>query len=102
MDLLNDEYPLYEENPQHPCTEEYYNYISDQKETVQKIRDLTKRRPKKKKNLQSDEWEVYYSDDLWYLWCIMNEYITSNNLPFMERTKYSDFVNIVYRNSSKR
>ena len=50
-----------------------------------------------------DEWNIHHSDDLWYLWCTVNEYISINNLPFLDKPKfdYPAFCEFIYNNSSK-
>ena len=89
MDILNDHYPYY------PYINE--NEYSDEDEYIKEIFDL-KRLP------HIDEWNIHHSDDLWYLWCTVKEYISINHLPFLDNPKfdYPAFCDIIYKNSTKR
>jgi hypothetical protein len=94
MDTLNDYYPMY---PYLPDSDEY---SSDQEQDVKNIIDTLTSGNKKRLPL-IDEWNIYHSDNLWYLWCIVNEYISNNNLPFLDKIDYPKFCEIIYTNSSK-
>jgi len=117
MDLLNDEYPLY---PIHSDNE----YVSDsEKELIEEYIDNVEKSNYKKlnhpKNITStitttqkksngskligyDVWYTHYSDDLWYFWCMCNEFTVFNMLPFLERMDYPSFCKFCYNNSNTK
>jgi len=98
MDLLNDHYPLYND-PDTDYSESDNEYYNQQKQTALEIQNLIKPH---KKLLLVDEWNIIHSDELWYLWCNIQETISINNSPLLDRVNYASFCEWVYRNSSKR
>ena len=75
MDILNDYYPLYPENPEKASDSE----ISENNEYIAKLDSINNSR-KRKKNLNVDDFCLKYSDDLWYLWCIISDYTKNGNI----------------------
>ena len=49
-----------------------------------------------------DDWCCLYSDDLWYLWCRIQE-ITNvySKMPIMDTMTYPEFCSVCYEHSSK-
>ena len=92
MDLLNDYYPLCQANPD---TSELSD--SELSEREEYIRTLTKRSGNRK--LTFDDWNIKYSDDLWYMWCNLKEYTEGTKL--LNKMEYHSFCSMVYENSSK-
>lgn len=92
MDTLNDYYPLYPDNPAHEGLseselEENHNYI-------EKIKD-------RKKPIHFDDFCMLHSDDLWYLWCIINEFTQTNVSTLLNKMDYPSFCDMCYKNSSR-
>ena len=85
MDLLNDLYPLYPENPD---PEKY-----TEQEQEQHFR--------RNKQLTFDDYCAVYSDDLWYLWCIIQEFRESSNKSILDNLDYATFCSVCYSNCSK-
>ena len=94
MDTLNDRYPLYPNNPD----KEGYTEV-DLEETNNYANNLNA--SKRKRPFHYDEWQLKYSDDLWYLWCILNESIDTNSLNILDIMDFSSFCTMCYENSSK-
>ena len=92
MDTLNDYYPLYPPNPEN-------EYISQQEyeERCDYIEGLNKR----KITLNYDDWYLKYTDDLWYLWCIINEFTSVNVTPLLCNMEYDSFCSMCYENSQR-
>ena len=92
MDTLNDYYPLYPGNPE-------YEDMSRQEyeERMEYIENLNKR----KSTLEYDDWQVKYSSDLWYLWCIINEFTDTNISPLLCYMSFDHFCNMCYENSQQ-
>ena len=92
MDLLNDYYPLYPPNPEYEgmSNEEY-------EERMDYIEGLNKR----KADLHYDDWYLKYSEDLWYLWCIINEHTSTNLSPLLCNMEYAHFSTMCFENSQK-
>ena len=94
MDTLNDYYPLYPQNPSRDNLtgvdlEEYNNNINHLSGIV------------RKKPFYFDDWNLKYSDNLWYLWCILNEFIDNASLNLLDKMQFSDFCVMCFENSSK-
>lgn len=83
MDILNEYYPLYPPNP-------------DREYSDGEIEDSSKRR----RYLHYEDWYEKYSDDLWYLWCIINEYTDTNSSILLCNMEHSEFCHMCYNNSS--
>ena len=94
MDILNDYYPLYPENPNKASDSE----ISENNEYISKL-DSINNSKKRKKNLKFDDFCLKYSDDLWYLWCIISEFTNNGNI--LANMEYSSFCSMCYENSVK-
>ena len=93
MDILNDYYPLYPENPDtKDLSESDIEYVN----TLNVLNGSRKR----KKVMNPDEWNAVHSDDLWYLWCVINEYTTTNNCGLLNLMNFSTFCDTCYLNSS--
>ena len=84
MDKFNEIYPLYPDNPD--------TSDSDLDEHLDKIIEIKKRETG---IFNEYEWKYYHSDDMWYLWCTMNEFTAQNGLCFFDRLTYSQFCEIV-------
>jgi hypothetical protein len=101
MDILNDKYPLYEEylSQDFSDSDSDHEFNHKQKQTAIEIQNLIK---PNKKLLLVDEWNIIHSDDLWYLWCVIQETIYINNSPLLDRVDYPTYCEWVYRNSTKK
>jgi hypothetical protein len=95
MDLLNDYYPLYPEKPDNDSSE------SDAVENQEHIHrlDAINARKKRKRVLSIDDYCLKYGDDIWYIWCIIQDYSQTVNL--FDRVNYGQFCQICYENSTK-
>lgn len=94
MDTLNDYYPIY---PQNPENEELSD--SDLSEKEQYIRTLTGINGNKK--LTFDDWSIKYSDDTWYMWCMIKGYAESGCMRLLNTMDYGSFCSMVYEGSTK-
>ncbi len=92
MDLLNDYYPLYPPNP------DRYGLSETELAEEQEYREFLNNR---KANLHYDDWCVKYSDDLWYLWCMIDEFTYTNLSPLLNNMRYYDFCDMCFKNSTK-
>jgi hypothetical protein len=90
MDILNDYYPL------HPKNNE--NSDSEDEVYIQKL-DKINNEKKRKKMLTIDDFCIKYSDDMWYIWCIIKDYTYSSQ--FLDKLDYPGFCSMCYDNSSK-
>jgi hypothetical protein len=70
MDVLNDYYPLHPPNPDHSLSD---SEISENNEHISKLDNINLNR-KRKKHITFDDFCIKYSDDLWYIWCIIKDY----------------------------
>lgn len=100
MDLLNDQYPLFNEDTLDDNNSDESSDYLEKKNIATEIQKLIK--SKSNKFLKFDEWNIIYSDELWYLWCTVQETISINNSPFLDRIEYTAFCNWIYKNSSKK
>jgi hypothetical protein len=94
MDVLNEYYPLYPENPDAVSTsesEENGNYI-DRLDTI----NVNKKR---KKILVFDDFCLKYNDEMWYIWCIINDYSIRSNV--LNKLDFATFCDICYQNSTQ-
>ena len=96
MDILNDYYPLVPENPQLEGLSD--SEISENNEYIAKL-DSINNGKKRKKNLTIDDFCLKYSDDLWYLWCIIKDFTQNGNI--LASMDYSSFCSMCYTNSVK-
>jgi len=94
MDILNDYYPLHPENPEQRTESEE----SENDEYIKTLDHLNQSR-KRKKLLTSDDFCLKYSDEMWYIWCIIKDYSINSNL--LDRLDYASFCLICYENSTK-
>jgi len=99
MDILENFYPLYQENP-NPSSSKSETSESDFEET--KI--IYSKKPKSKSRIAGnyDNWCVKHSDNLWYFWCMCKEHLDMNCLPFMDSIDYADFTLFCYKNSMRK
>jgi len=98
MDILNDYYPLYPENPETAQLSE--SEQSENNEYIQKLDNINGQR-KRKKNLTFDDFCLKNSDDIWYLWCIINEFTENNSTPLLDKMDYCSFCTMCYNNSTR-
>jgi hypothetical protein len=70
---------------------------SDLSEREEYINNLTNLR----RRLTFDEWSLVYSEDLWYMWCMLKEYTTYNTIPVFENMDYGSFCHIAYEKSPR-
>jgi hypothetical protein len=91
MDILNDYYPLYPYNPDTANLSD-----SELSEREEYINTLTNSR----RRLTFDDWCLVYSDELWYMWCMLKEHTTYNILPIFNRMDYGSFCHMAYENST--
>jgi hypothetical protein len=98
MDTLNDYYPLYPPNPETCSLSE-----SEISENLQHLTELERinERKKRKRAMVYDDFMLKYSDDLWYLWCIIREFTDTNYSTLLDRMDYPSFCNMCYENSTK-
>ena len=96
MDIFNDLYPLYPPNP-------LYDGLSKQEidEHHEYLEKLEEHGYKRRVNLVYDDWYEKYSDDLWYLWCIINEFTNVNVSPILCKMEYYNFCTMCYENSTQ-
>ena len=96
MDRFNEIYPLYPDNPEFEgmSDAEY----SDDIDYINTLTDLNDRR-KRKKEYNFDDWCMIYADDLWYIWCIINDFAQGGAL--LDKMNYASFCTMCYDNSSK-
>jgi hypothetical protein len=92
MDILNDYYPIYSENQETSSLSE-----SDVEETKKHI-DLYNRISKKKR-LSFDDFCTMYSDDIWYIWCIIKDYSQTSGI--FDKLDYPKLCEMCYENSTK-
>jgi hypothetical protein len=86
MDIFNDLYPLYPENPETSCLsdqEEHENFVS---------------LGKKRKRLTFDDYCAVYSDELWHLWCLIDDF-KKDNKPILNHLDFGSFCSICYENT---
>jgi hypothetical protein len=91
MDILNDYYPLYPGNPD-TC-----NLSDSELSDLEEYRNVIRGR----RNYSFDDYLVVYSDELWYMWCMIQEHTSWNILPFFNKINYYTFCHIVYDNSEE-
>ena len=89
MDIFNDLYPLYPENPE----------TTNLSETEEQERSSLVNLGKKRKRLYFDDYCAVYSDDLWHLWCIIEDFKKGSDL--LDCLDFSAFCSVCYENSSK-
>ena len=93
MDILNDVLHAYPPNPLNSDLTE--SEISDHEEILKNINE----RKKRKKRITFDDWSTAYSDELWYLWCIVGDFRKDNSI--LDRLDYPTFCSICFENSSR-
>ena len=98
MDNLNDYYPLYPPNPDTVGLSD--SDISENNVYVSKLEKINNNR-KRKKEYCFDDFCLVHSDNLWYLWCILNEFTDTNHSPLLNKLSYNSFCAMCYQNSSK-
>jgi hypothetical protein len=90
MDYFNDLYPIYPPNPDKNALSD-----SDASERNEKNEILT--RSRKRKKISFDDFCAVHSNDLWYLWCMIEEYNIYTRL--LNRMNYADFCVVCYENT---
>jgi hypothetical protein len=86
MDIFNDLYPLYPDNPD--------QLLSEQEQL--EAQHLSKKR---KKQLTFDDYCAIYSDDIWHLWCLIQDFTKNNSL--LDTLDFPTFCVMCYENCSK-
>jgi hypothetical protein len=97
MDILNDYNTRHPPNPINDGLSD--SEISENEDYVNKLKTLNINR-KRKKEFTFDDWSMIYSDDLWYLWCIISEFKKNSNV--LDKMDYSNFCSMCYENSTKK
>jgi hypothetical protein len=92
MNRFDDYYPLYEQNPAIEGMSD--SELDERNEYINKL-------GKRQKNMTFDDWGVLYSDDLWYLWNIINEFTEINHSNLLCNMDYYNFCSMCYENSRK-
>ncbi len=98
MDLLNDYYPLYVENPHGPSDDSEASENNDYIEQLDSL--IVNSRKRRKKMLSIDDYCMKYGDDMWYIWCLIHDYSHSVNL--FDKINYGQFCQLCYENSTKQ
>jgi len=93
MDTLND-YLQFPENPDLTSESE----AEENHKHVEKLTSININR-KRKKNLTFDDFCTKHSDNMWYIWCIINDY--SRNTGIFDQLDYASFCALCYENSTK-
>jgi hypothetical protein len=96
MDILND---LLHSNPPNPLNEYLSDSeISENEEYIGKLKKINERK-KRKHYFTFDDWSMLYSDDLWNLWCIIEQFRQSVNI--LDNMDFPTFCSMCYENSSR-
>ena len=95
MDLLNEYYPLYSENPNNAQSVDEGIENNNHIEQLNSINN----RKRRKKILSADDFSLKYGDDMWYIWCIIHDYSMATSL--LDKLTFSQFCQMCYENSSK-
>ena len=74
--------------------EKVYNVALQLFEYINNLTNLRRR-------LTFDEWSLVYSEDLWYMWCMLKEYTTYNTIPVFGNMDYGSFCHIAYEKSPR-
>ena len=98
METLNEYYPLYPDNPETAELSEIelaenHEYITN----LEKINDGRRN----KKPFSFEDFCLKHSDNLWYLWCIINEFTDTNSSRLLNRMDYPKFCAMCFENSCK-
>ena len=96
MDIFNDYYPLYPDNPDTLNLSD--SDISENNEYISSLEKLNSGR-KRKKEYTFDDFCMIHSDNMWYLWCIINEFTDTNSSVLLSRMNYHMFCSMCYENS---
>jgi hypothetical protein len=96
MDILNDYYPLYPENPETSSLSE--SDIEENDKYISKLDSINNSR-KRKKNLSFNDFCTKHSDNMWYIWCIINDY--SQGTGLLDNLDYPAFCALCYENSTR-
>ena len=80
MDTFNDLYPPFPDNPEPTSDEEYVE------------------RGRKRKRLTFDDFCAIYSDELWHLWCIIDDF-KKDNRPILNGLDYPRFCSLCFENT---
>jgi hypothetical protein len=94
MDTLNDYYPLY---PQNPSRDNLTGAeLEDYNNNINQLNNINRKKP-----FLFDDWNLKYSDDIWYLWCTINEFTQTANINILDRMTFASFCAMCFENSSK-
>ena len=96
MDILNDYHPIYPQNPDNIGLSE--SEISENEEHIERLTGINNRK-KRKKIYTFDDWSMIYSEQLWHIWCVINEFKSGTNI--LDRMDYPGFCSMCYDNSTK-
>ena len=72
---------------------------SEKDEYTSKLKSLNEN--KRKKEYIFDDFCLIHSDNLWYMWCIINEFTDTNNCILLNKMNYPMFCAMCYENSSR-
>ena len=98
MDRFNEFY-AYPENPDKATLSD--SEISENENYINGLQDLNSQR-KRKKQYSIDDWSMIYSDDLWYIWCIISDYTRGGkSVRVLDTMDFGSFCSMCYENSTK-
>ena len=92
MDLLNDYHPIYPENPETSSLSE--SDVEENKKHVELYNRILR-----KKKVSFEDFCTRHSDDMWYIWCIINDYSQTSGI--FDRLTYPKLCELCYENSTK-
>ena len=92
MDLLNDYHPIYQENPENNSQSE--SEVEETKKHVELYERVRKRR-----KIPFDDFCTIYSDEMWYIWCIIKDYGEASGI--FDKLSYPKLCELCYENSTK-
>jgi hypothetical protein len=90
MDIFNDLYPICPENP------ETLNLSDQEEQERQQFVNLGKKR----KRLTFDDYCTVYSDELWHLWCLIDDF-KKDNKPILNCLDFPTFCSVCYENTNR-
>ena len=97
--MNNDYFPYYQQNPETEHLSESEREENDY--YFNKLENINNNK-KRKKDLDVDDWNTKYSEDLWYLWSIINEFTEVNNSNILNKMSYAGFCMMCFDNSTKQ
>ena len=99
MDILNSYLPAHPPNPVNADLSE--SEISEYEDYVNKLKKINIHR-KRKKEYSYDDFCLIHNDNLWYLWCIINEFTDTNKCILLNKMLYPNFCVMCYENSTRK